>query len=43
MHRLRRQLAPHGITIESIWGHGYHLDPENRARLTSMIAEKAAA
>lgn len=38
--KLRKKLAPFGITIETIWGRGYRLQDEVRAR---YALKKAAA
>ena len=37
--RLRRKLAPHGLTIESGWGQGWRLTPEMKARLRALQPE----
>jgi DNA-binding response OmpR family regulator len=37
IHYLRRRLAPLGIVIVSVHGHGYRLKSEDRARLLVMI------
>lgn len=39
--RLRKKLAPHEITIETVWGWGYRIDATGRARLREM--RRAAA
>lgn len=34
--RLRRRLAPHGITISRLRGKGFYLDRDNKARLLAI-------
>jgi two-component system cell cycle response regulator CtrA len=36
---LRRKLAPFGVTIRTVWGSGYALNPEDRARLRGVLEE----
>jgi DNA-binding response OmpR family regulator len=43
IHYLRRRLAPLGIMIVSVHGHGYRLSGEDRARLMVMIEQARAA
>lgn len=38
MHQLRRKLTPLGITIETIYRHGYMLDRENAEKLKAFVA-----
>ena len=38
IHHLRKRLAPFGIQIISIWGHGYGLADGDRERLLAMIS-----
>jgi hypothetical protein len=38
IHHLRKRLAPFGIQIISIWGHGYALADGDRERLLAMIS-----
>lgn len=43
---LRRKLRPFGITIETLWGLGYHLEPQMRERVLNVLnggLEHAAA
>jgi DNA-binding response OmpR family regulator len=42
-HFLRKKLAPHGIKVVSVHGHGYRLSGEDRARLQNMIEQVRAA
>jgi hypothetical protein len=42
-HFLRKKLAPHGIAVISVHGHGYRLEPEDRTRLMGMIEQARAA
>jgi Transcriptional regulatory protein, C terminal len=35
--RIRAHLKPFSIDIETIWGHGYQLSPDNRRRMMDMI------
>ena len=37
IHHLRRALRPHGITIENIYGTGYRLAPDMRARIEALV------
>lgn len=39
---LRKQIKPHGITIETVWGRGYRLPAESRVRLASLIEKQAS-
>lgn len=41
-HRLRRKLAPFGMTIETRHSRGYYLPPETRARLLNWQKAEAA-
>lgn len=38
VYKLRRKLKPFDIAIQSIWGVGYSVSPETRARLTEKRA-----
>lgn len=38
--KMRRKLKPHGIGIETIWGQGYRMTPENKARLDELKKAK---
>jgi two-component system cell cycle response regulator CtrA len=35
--KIRKKLKPFGVQIETIWGRGYFLDPENRAKMRALI------
>jgi DNA-binding winged helix-turn-helix (wHTH) protein len=37
MVRIRRFLAPLGVTVETVWGHGYRMDDENKARFRQLM------
>src|SRR5262245_45811476 len=37
IHHLRRQLEPHGLAIETLWGEGYRISATDRQRATDMI------
>lgn len=42
--KMRPKLEPFGITIETVWGHGYSLTPESKTELRGLIeARKARA
>jgi hypothetical protein len=43
IHYLRRRLAPFGIAIISVHGHGYRLSGEDRQRLMGMIEQARSA
>lgn len=34
--KLRRKLRPHNITIHTVWGRGWYLDPEDRQKVHAM-------
>lgn len=36
-YRLRRALRPLGVDIETVWGVGYSISPENQARLQVLM------
>ncbi len=40
---LRKALTPHGILIETIWGTGYRLVPEMKARVRALLGLAEAA
>jgi hypothetical protein len=40
IHHLRKRLAPFGIRILSMWGHGYGLADGDRERLLAMISPR---
>ncbi|RYE48320.1 MAG: helix-turn-helix domain-containing protein [Hyphomicrobiales bacterium] len=40
---LRKALRPHGIEIETIWGTGYRLVPEMKARVRALLDLQEAA
>ena len=42
-YHLRKKLAPHGIVVISVHGHGYRLEVEDRRRLAEMIERSRAA
>lgn len=37
-HKVRRKIAPFGLTIGTQWGLGYFLEAESRARITRALA-----
>ena len=37
MHKTREVLTPEGIEIETIWGRGYRMTPENAAKWQSLV------
>jgi DNA-binding response OmpR family regulator len=39
VHKLRRRVEPHGLTIKTIWGVGYQL--ENAGRVADLLGEAA--
>lgn len=41
--KLRRKLKPAGIEIATMWGTGYAIDAENRARAQALISKRLAA
>lgn len=41
--RIRRRLMPHGIEIETLWGHGYQFSPENQRKVMDLILHKVAS
>lgn len=43
MCKLRKKLAPHGITIETDWGRGYHLSDETKQIITDLLTPKMDA
>lgn len=36
--KLRAALKPHGITIETVWGTGYRLAPDMRAKIEALLS-----
>lgn len=40
MCKMRPKLARHGITINTLWGYGYELAPEMKARLRDVVAAR---
>lgn len=41
--KIRPKVEPHGIIIETVWGHGYKLTPESRKKITDLQRAGAAA
>ncbi len=41
--KLRQRLKPHGISIDTIWGHGYFMSTESRRKAHDMIAALSPA
>lgn len=39
---IRKALRPHGITIETVWGTGYRLAPDMRAKIEALLCEVPA-
>lgn len=37
VHRLRQALTPHGIEIAVVWGVGWYMTEENKAKLRALI------
>lgn len=37
IHHIRRQLAPHNLKIERLWGYGYKLPAEDRRQILDMV------
>lgn len=35
---IRPKLSRHGISIKTVWGQGYALSPENKARIEALLA-----
>ena len=40
IHRLRKALKPHGITIEGEYGSGYYLNSSNKKRLAGLVQQQ---
>ncbi len=40
---IRRKLKPFGITIDSVWGGGYRLTPEAKAKVRALFEREAVA
>jgi len=43
LSHLRGKLRPVGIEIETVWGRGYRLDPENAQRLADLPMQRETA
>lgn len=41
--KMRRKLTPFGIAIETIWGRGYRMPPESKARAREFLLHESAA
>jgi DNA-binding response OmpR family regulator len=41
--KIRRKIGPHGILIETVWGRGYRLSSENRAKVIAARKSTVAA
>lgn len=41
--RIRQRLAPHGIEIKTLWGHGYQFSPEGRRKVMDLILRRVQA
>lgn len=41
--RLRQKLRPLGVRIETIWGFGYAIEPEHKARVREAIEKSSCA
>ena len=37
VHYLRRRLKPFGVAIETLWGDGYRLSPNNRRKVLELV------
>lgn len=42
MSGLRTKLRPHGLTIKTVWGLGYQMEPASRQRLLNWPTSQAA-
>lgn len=40
--KLRRKLRPHGVEIKTIWGRGWYLEEEDRAKVENMRFKPAS-
>ena len=40
--KIRKKLKPHGVRIETLWGRGWQLAAEDRARFRAMLTPPAA-
>lgn len=41
--RIRQRLRPHNISIETEWGVGYYITPDNKAKLRALIEQLTIA
>lgn len=41
--KARRKLKPFGVEIKTVWGQGYYLTPETKARLRAAAEQERAA
>lgn len=42
-HRIRNQLAPHGVTIATVWGFGFEITTDDAAKVSQLIAAHVEA
>lgn len=42
VHHIRKKVEPFGITIETLWGTGYRMPPEAKARAGEFCAKPAS-
>lgn len=40
--KLRKKIKPHGVTIDTMWGIGYHMTSENRERCSALLMKAQA-
>lgn len=38
--RIRAKVKPFGITLKTIWGHGYALEPKSKAKVAEVLESK---
>ena len=41
--KIRKKLAPHGVAIETVWGHGYRLTQDTKAKVRGIMAQEGIA
>jgi hypothetical protein len=37
---LRKKLKPYGLTIQTLWGHGYYIDAEGRKSALALVEKE---
>ena len=40
MCQARKALTPHGIAVKTVWGSGYYMTGENKAKLRALLDEE---